>query len=123
MCIGALVLHWRFEDSRGRRTRILRGVTVFMAALLLFPSISISDDYARARMADASAPSPVTLVGHSQSNGSFLAMQLEETEHIRPVVPFVFVLTLCFFLIILLEESDSICLSLWGTRGRAPPAF
>lgn len=123
MCISALVLHWCFEGSRDRRTRVLRGVTVFMAALLLFPSISISDDYARARLANAKTPSPVALVGHSVSNTSLLAMQLEETEHIRPVVPFVFVLTLCSFLVILLETSDSICLFRWGTRGRAPPAF
>src|SRR5665213_696223 len=118
MCISALVLHWCFEGSRDRRTRVLRGVTVFMAALLLFPSISISDDYARARLANAKTPSPVALVGHSVSNTSLLAMQLEETEHIRPVVPFVFVLTLCSFLVILLETSDSICLFRWGTRGR-----
>ena len=123
LCIGALVLHWYFENSRGRRARVLRGVTVFMAALLLFPSISVSDDYARARLADANAPSPVALVSHSLSNTSLLAMQLEETEHIRPVVPFVFVLTLCFFLVFLLETSDSVCLFRWGTRGRAPPAF
>jgi hypothetical protein len=123
MCIGALVLHWYFEKSHDRRTRVLRGVTVFMAALLLFPSISISDDYARARLADAKTPSPVAFVAHGLSNTSLLAMQLEETEHIRPVVPFVFILTLCSFLVVLLETSDSICLFRGGTRGRAPPAF
>ena len=129
LCIGALVRHWWCERQRARQrsrsVRLLRGISVFMAGLLLFPCISISDDYARARLQDVNSDSSSrVLAGHVVGTGSLLlAMQLEETEHIRPVVPFVLVLVLCFLLVILPEESDSRCPFRWGTLGRAPPAL
>lgn len=95
-----------------------------MAGLLLFPCISISDDYARARLQDAnSVPSPRIGAGGGGAPSLLLATQLEETEHIRPVIPFVLVLVLCFLLVILPEESDTRCPFRWGTLGRAPPAL
>jgi len=128
LCIAALLRHWWCERQRARlrsrSARILRGVTVFMAGLLLFPCISISDDYARARLQDVNAvPSPRVLAGRGSSPSLLLAMQLEETEHIRPVVPFILVLVLCFLLVILPEESGTRCPFWWGTLGRAPPAL
>jgi len=128
LCVAALARYWWCERRRARpRTRsvrFLRGVAVFLAALLLFPCISISDDYARARLQDInSVPNRRAMTGRGSDSSLLLAMQLEETEHIRPVVPFAFVLALCFPLVILPEESDSRCPIHWGTLGRAPPAL
>jgi len=93
-----------------------------MAGLLLFPCISISDDYARARLQDVnSIPSPHVSARKGESSNFLLASQLEETEHIRPVAPFVLALVLCFLLVILPEERGTVCASHWDTLGRAPP--
>lgn len=93
-----------------------------MTGLLLFPCISITDDYARARLQDVSSqPSPHVSGRNGGSPNFLLASQLEETEHIRPVAPFVLVLVLCFLLVILPEERGTVCPSHWDTLGRAPP--
>jgi hypothetical protein len=95
-----------------------------MATLVLFPCISISDDYARARAQGSPADCSASVTGVQDAPGSLLlAQQLEETEHIRPVVPFVLVLVLCCLLVMLSEESDSRSPMRWGTLGRAPPVF
>ncbi len=95
-----------------------------MAGMVLFPCISISDDYARAKLQDFSGiPSRPVVASRSGSTGLLLATQLEETEHIRPVTPFVLVLVLCALLVILPETSVTRCPVRWGTLGRAPPAF
>ena len=98
---------------------------MFLAALLLFPCISVSDDYARARLEDRNSdPSSNALAGYvANGTGFLLAMQLEETEHIRPVVPFALVLVLYCLLVILPVESDSMSALAWGTSARAPPSF
>jgi hypothetical protein len=109
---------------RSRFARVLRVVTVFMAGLVLFPCISISDDYARARLQDVSStPGRPVVARGGGSSGLLLATQLEETEHIRPVTPFVLVLVLCSLLLILSETSRTRSSLRWGTFGRAPPAF
>lgn len=128
LCIGALVRHaWcerQRSSPRSGSVRVLRTVAVFMVTLLLFPCISISDDYARARAQDAHADSSTGITNsHGNSGSLLLALQLEETEHIRPVVPFVLVLVLCCLLMMLCEESDSRSPMRWGTLGRAPPRF
>lgn len=93
-----------------------------MAGLVLFPCISISDDYARARLQNIDPDSGARLEARTQGSPNFLlASQLEETEHIRPVVPFVLVLVLCFLLVIVPEERETLYASHWDTRGRAPP--
>ena len=54
LCVMALVCHWWRERQRARlqsrRLRLRRGLSVFLAASLLFPCISVSDDYAQARL-------------------------------------------------------------------------
>ncbi len=93
-----------------------------MAGLILFPCISISDDYARARLQNIDPASSSRLAARTEGSPNFLlASQLEETEHIRPVVPFVLVLVLCFLLVVLPIERATLCASHWDTRGRAPP--
>lgn len=126
LCIGALGRNWWCERQRThprtRRVRILRLASVFMAGLILFPCISISDDYARARLQNIDPNSGSHFTSRTEGSPNFLlASQLEETEHIRPVVPFVLVLVLCFLLVILPIERVSLCASHWDTRGRSPP--
>lgn len=126
LCIGALGRNWWCERQRphprSRRARFLAGASVFMAGLLLFPCISASDDYARARLQDANTVSqPHVSARKSGAPNFLLASQLEETEHIRPVAPFLLVLVLCFLLVILPEERGTMCASHWDTLGRAPP--
>lgn len=102
--------------------RFLAGASVFLAGLLLFPCISISDDYARARLQDVNSnPSPHVSARKGGSSNLLLASQLEETEHIRPVAPFVLVLVPYFLLVISPEERGTVCASHWDTLGRAPP--
>jgi hypothetical protein len=127
LCAGALVWHWRRERqqgrSRSRRVQLLRGLSVFLAALSLFPCISVSDDYARSRWQDTnSIPSPHGTLRNGNGT-NLLGVQLEETEHIRPVAPFVLVLVLCCFLVILSEQRGTWHSVLGLTLGRAPPAF
>jgi hypothetical protein len=127
LSIGALLWQWRRERQRarplGRRAPCLRVISVFLAGLLLFPCISISDDYARARLLDLnSAPThPVFRDGNDTS--LMLAVQLEEAAHLRPVAPFVMVLVLCCLLGILSDDSRIRHSFHWDTSGRAPPGL
>jgi hypothetical protein len=128
LCAGALVFNWWRERQRtrlrSRRVRFWRGLSVFLAVLSFFPCISISDDYARARLQDFNTPpGSHAVVRDGNGGGLLLAGQLEETEHIRPVAPFVLVLVLCCFLVLLAEESRTRRSFHWDTFGRAPPAL
>ena len=93
-----------------------------MAGLVLFPCISISDDYARARLQSIDPGTSARLSARTQGSPNFLLdSQLEETEHICPVVPFALVLVLCFLLVVLPVKRDTLCASHWDMRGRSPP--
>ena len=110
LCVMALVCHWWRERQRARlqsrRLRLRRGLSVFLAAFLLFPCISVSDDYAQARLQNFnSIPSSRPVFRNGNSTSMFWAVQLEETEHIRPVAPFVLVLVQCSLMAVLPKES------------------
>jgi hypothetical protein len=128
LCAGALVWHWVRESQRVRarslRVGLIRGLSVFLATLSLFPCISVSDDYARARLQDlASISHAHAVVGNGNASGLLLAVQLEETEHIRPVAPFLLILLL-FCLLVILPEESGIRRSFHGEPlGRAPPVL
>ena len=84
LCIGALAWHYWRERQRARlrnpRMRLLRGLSVFLAAFLLFPCISVSDDHAQARFQDFhSIPSSHPVFGNRNSTSLAWAIQLEET--------------------------------------------
>src|SRR5579862_4215483 len=124
---GALVWHWSRERQcqrpRSRSALLLRGLAVFLAALLLFPSVSISDDYASARLLDLNSVSSdhPGLRDGSRTNVQ-LANQLEETQHIRPVAPFVLVLVQCSLPILPPEKSNVLRpVHLARSLRRAPP--
>ena len=128
LCIGALVWHcWRERQRarvQSRRSLVLRGVSVFLAAFLLFPCISVSDDYAQARLQDFnSTPNSHPVFGNRNSTSLAWAVQLEETEHIRPVAPFVLILVLCCLMSVLPEESVIQRSYHWDTPGRSPPSL
>ena len=126
LCAAALVCNWWSERQRtrlrSRRVRFWRGLSVFLAVLSFFPCISISDDYARARRENFStAPSTPAFVRDGNSTSLSQAGQLEETEYIRPMAPFVLVLILCCFLVNPIEPSRTWRPFHWDF-GRAPPA-
>lgn len=128
LCVVALVYCWWSERQRARvlsrRLRLLGGLSVFLAAFLLFPCISVSDDYARARLSDLnSAPSPHPVFRDGDDSNLMLAVQLEEAAHLRPVAQFVMVLVLCCLLGILSDDSRIQRSFHWDTPGRAPPAL
>jgi len=90
--------------------------------LSFFPCISISDDYARARLQDFNAvPSSHPAIRAGDGTSPLRASQLEETEHIRPVAPLILFLLLCCFLVILTEQTRTWRPIHWDF-GRAPPA-
>jgi len=128
LCGSALVWHWSRESQRVRtrslRVRLLRGLSVFLAALSLFPCISVSDDYARACLQDLeSISSGHAALRNGNAGGFLLAVQLEEGNHIRPVAPFLLILLLFCFLVIPLEEFG-VGRSFHGDPlGRAPPVL
>jgi hypothetical protein len=101
--------------------QLLRGLSVFLAALSLFPCISVSDDYARSRWQDANATTSSHAAFRNGNGTSLLGVQLEETEHIRPVAPFVLVLVLCCFLVVFSEQTGTRISFPGLTLGRAPP--
>jgi len=129
VCVMALVCHWWRERQRARlqsgRLRLRRGLSVFLAAFLLFPCISVSDDYAQARLQNFdSAPATSHPVFRSGSSTSLpWAVQLEETEHIRPVAPFVLILVQCSLMAVLAKESVVQRSFQWDTPGRSPPSL
>jgi hypothetical protein len=127
LCAGALVRHWWLERqrarSRSRRVRLLRTISVFLAALLLFPCISISDDYARAHLQNLnSVPSSDAALRDGNGTSLLLAAQLEETEHIWPMAPSILMLVFWGLLVIPPEASGTRHPFHWDTLGRAPPA-
>ena len=104
--------------------RVLRGLSVFLAALLLFPFISASDDYARASLQGFDPiPSRRADIRSAAGTNPLSGIQLEETEHSRPVAPFVLLLVLCCFLVILTEQSELQRVIHWVSPGRAPPTL
>jgi hypothetical protein len=97
---------------------------VFLAALLLFPFISASDDYARASVQGFNpVPSGRVEIRAANATSPLAGIQLEETDHSRPVAPFVLLLVLCCFLVILTEQSEAQGVIHWVSPGRAPPAL
>src|ERR1019366_5059717 len=124
----ALVCHWWRERQRARMLsgglRLRRGLSVFLAAFLLFPCISVSDDYAQARLQNFnSVPSARPVLRNGNSTNLLWAVQLEETEHIRPVAPFVLILVLCSLMAVLPKESVVQRSFHWDTPGRSPPSL
>jgi len=127
LCVMALVCHWWRERQRARlqsgHLRLRRGLSVFLAAFLLFPCISVSDDYAQARLQNFdSTPTSHPVFRNGNSTNPSWAVQLEETEHIRPVAPFVLILVLCSLMAVLAKESVVQRSFHWDTPGRSPPA-
>jgi hypothetical protein len=128
LCVGALVFNWWRERQRTTpatgRVRFLRGLSVFLAVFALFPCISISDDYARTRLQDLdSVAGRHGELREASGNRLLLITQLEETEHIRPVAPFVLTLALCCLLFIPTEQRGTRRSFHWDTPSRAPPAL
>lgn len=101
LCIGAVLWHlWRRRNSVSHRglTRVYRAVSVFLAAVALFPCISASDDHVRLQDLDA-VLNPGIGFNHSHTNNLVLAAQLDAIEHGQASTPFVLSLSWCSFLL------------------------
>lgn len=99
VCIGAVLwLLWRgpaHTRTHKGLIRVYRGVSVFLAAVALFPCISASDD--RIQLQDLEA-----VVNHTPGldhDNLALTAQLEAIEHGQAATPFVLMLSWCSFLL------------------------
>ena len=102
LCIGALSYEvWggpRRTGVRSRAWRVRRAISVFVAAVALFPVISASDD--RLRLADINtAPVPQTASIICGTHNSAPSAPLEDPEHGQTAAPFLPVGLLALFFV------------------------
>ncbi len=92
LCIGAVLWHfWRQRrqtPAQARLVRVYRAVSVFLAAVALFPCISASDDIVRLQDLNARSAHDTGL-DTSRACNLALTAQLNATEHGRAAAPFV----------------------------------
>lgn len=127
VCITALSaqvwLDRRRSGARSRNLRLRRTLSVFIAALALFPVISASDD--RIRLADLSVPplQQQSSIEQGKIHNLLNSAPLEDPEHGQTADPILLTFIVCFFLIARMEVS---ALARWfsvSAFGRAPPQF
>jgi len=124
LCIGGVMWHWwwsrRYAPGLSRRIHFYRTVSVFLAAVSLFPCISASDDRIRLRDLDAaSANGQAVMYGHD-SNFQLIA-QLQDIEHGQTTTPFVFTPVLSSAPLVQQEQPVLVRASHRDTPSRAPP--
>jgi len=122
LCVSALGLLWwrdRRSANRDPRARLRRTLSIFVAAVALFPCISASDD--RVRLLDLDSLLSTHSAVSSAHTENPLAMQLEELEHAQPTLAFVLILILCFFLMVRSEEAGFGRSTARDSHSRAPP--
>lgn len=126
LCVGALVFHFIRERGNShahtQRVRAIRMLSVFLAAVSLFPCISASDDGIRLRDLAAGIPQEAAF-NQSRAGNLPLLAQLEDLEHAQTSTPFVLVLVLCFFIMVHMEQSGILRCFHADSQSRAPPAF
>jgi hypothetical protein len=124
LCIGGVLWHlwWthRYAPAISRRVHFYRTVSVFLAAVSLFPCISASDDRIRLRDLDTAGTNSAALTSGYDSNYQLIA-QLQDIEHGRTTAPFVFVPALSSVPLIQQERPVIVRASHRDTPSRAPP--
>jgi hypothetical protein len=122
LCVTALVWHaWRERHFPATRAvRIRRTLSVFVAVVALFPVISASDD--RVRLEDLNSQfTRHAAFDRSHPENLSLSLQLEDLEHAQLPLPFVLILSLCFLLLIGLEQSERRLFRHRDSLSRGPP--
>jgi hypothetical protein len=126
LCIGTLTCHfWRDRRRSGMGNRALRwqrGISVFLAAVALFPVISASDD--RLRLADiCTTPAPQSpVLDCGQIHGSAPSPPLEDPEHGQTTAPFLLFTSLVSLFEVAPAEATRLLGSITSRPlGRAPP--
>jgi hypothetical protein len=103
--------------------RLQRAISVFVAAIALFPVISASDD--RMGLGDIYSPAvPQTAaLAAGKLRNTSPAPPLEDPEHGQTPAPFLlFALLISFFLVAPTKTPRLIRWCAYGSLGRAPPA-
>ena len=127
LCVGALSCHfWRERRRTGDGNRVLRlqrALSVFVAAVALFPVISASDD--RVGLSDIYAPSisQAAAFHTGKVHNASPAPPLEDPEHGQTTAPFLlFALLISYFLAARTKTPRLIRWCAYGSLGRAPPS-
>ncbi|HUA22056.1 MAG TPA: hypothetical protein VMB25_25105 [Bryobacteraceae bacterium] len=125
LCVGGVTWHWwwsrRCAPAPSRRIHFYRTLSVFLAAVSLFPCISASDDRVRLSDLDTGSTSGQALASGHESNYQLIA-QLQNIEHGQTTTPFVFTPIFSSVLLVQPEQAALVRALRRDTPSRAPPA-
>ncbi|MBV8847400.1 MAG: hypothetical protein JO307_31710 [Bryobacterales bacterium] len=123
VCVGALGFNfWRSRVSPGMQTRgarLRRTLSVFLAAVALFPCISASDD--RVRLGDLQNAAPSSAAFDKAHLQSTLAPILEDPDHGLTCAPLRLAVVVSFFVMVRPQTPGLARWSSLSSLGRAPP--
>jgi len=125
LCVGALLIHWRWQRNRrafSRRIQFYRALPVFLATVSLFPCISASDDHILLSGLDDTA-SGKAMIAVTHADHYQLIAQLQGVEHGRVTAPFVFRPSHCPVLLQQIHQPVVAHVFHRETSSRAPPTF
>jgi len=124
LCVGGMLWHWwwsrRYSPALSRRIHFYRTLSVFLAAVSLFPCISASDDRIRLRDLDTATTNGKPIVYGHESNYQLIA-QLQDIERGQTTTPFVFEPALSSAPLVQQEPTVLVRASHRDTSSRAPP--
>ena len=125
LCVGGVLWHWwwsrKYSPALTRRVHCYRTLSVFLAAVSLFPCISASDDRIRLRDLDTASTNGAAVAYGHDGNYQLIA-QLQDIENGRTTTPFVFVPALSSAPVVQHEQATVVRSSHRDTSSRAPPA-
>jgi hypothetical protein len=125
--LGALALsELRRRNNGGWRGRSRRGLAVFVAAVALFPSVSVSDDFARYDQLQSAIGKHAQLSGPltNRSNDKpalYLARLADALENLQITVAAELLVSLCFFAWVSFAAKRGAVRTAISPTSRAPP--
>ena len=127
--LGALALsELRRRRSTTWQVRLRRSLAVLVAAVALFPSVSVSDDFARYEQLQVGLGTQAQLSGPSPSRSNdkpalYLARLADALENLQISVAPALLVTLCFFAWVSLATKRGTIRIALSPTSRAPPRF